>query len=223
MNIAIIPARSGSRRVKNKNIRDCNGKPLVYWSMKTANEAKCVDKTYISTESSEYITILNGIISLYKFKNTYVIPRKSAFANSRAQLEDFIVPFLSENKCSNIIILQPTSPIRLPDTLDSAYKLFKESKADSLLTVGEVDRFIWKDGKPNYNPTKRPRSQEYNPGIYYEIGSIYITKYKTFLDNMNRLGGKIAHYILKPEECFEIDTELDFVICEAALKHIYSR
>jgi len=221
INIAIIPARSGSRRIKNKNIRDVSGQPLIYWTMKAAEEAKCITKVLVSTENYEYIKIFEGLISLFDFKKTFIVPRKTEHATDKAQLEPFVADLLMKNKCNNVIILQPTSPVRLPGTIDEAYQLFKETKSDSLLTVGKVDRFIWKDGKPNYDPANRPRSQEYNSGMYYELGSIYITKCNTFIKNMNRIGENVIPYILKPEECFEIDSEFELAVCDAILKHIY--
>jgi len=220
MNIAIIPARSGSKRIKDKNIRDIATKPLIYWSMKAAEEAKCIDKTFVSTDSHDYITILKGINTLSGFKNTYPIIRKIQYATARAQLEEFMIPLLRKNKCSNVILLQPTSPVRLPGTIDKAYAYFKEQKADSLVSVGKIKSFIWRDGEPNYNPEKRPRSQEYNSGLCFETGSIYITSYKAFLEHTNRLAGKIVTFEMQPEELFEIDDELDFVICDAILRNL---
>ncbi len=223
LNIAIIPARSGSKRIENKNIAYMCSKPLIYWTMKAAEEASCIHKIYISTDSHEYITIIEGIIALSGFKKTFTVPRKAEHAMAKSQLEDFILPFLYHNKCDNVFILQPTSPVRLPDTIKKAYKHFRDTKADSLVTTYEMKDFIWEDGKPNYNTAKRPRSQEYESGLSFESGSIYITKYKAFLENQNRLGGKIETFPLHPEEIFQIDDPLDFAICEAILKHIYAR
>jgi len=220
-NFAIVPARSGSRRILNKNLQDICGKPLLYWTLKAATEAECIHKIFVSTDSYEYIKIIEGLIALYGFKNTYAIPRKAEHSTARSQLEEFILPLLQTNECSNVFILQPTSPVRLPDTIDNAYKHFRETKADSLVTTYEMKDFIWKDGKPNYNVDKRPRSQEYKSDLCFESGSVYITKYKTFLEHHNRLGGKIETFPLQPEEVFQIDDPLDFVICAAILKHIY--
>lgn len=221
-NFAIIPARAGSRRIPNKNIFEVAGKPLIYWSLKSAEEAQCITKCFVSTDSYEYIKIIEGLIALSGFKKIFPVPRKPQYSTARSQLEDFIVPFLQKHECNNVILLQPTSPIRLSGTIDAAYKKFKETKTDSLVTTYEMKDFIWENGKPNYDIEKRPRSQEYKSNLCFESGSIYMTKYKSFLDNYNRLGGKIETFPLQPEEIFQIDDLLDLVICSAILKHIYN-
>jgi len=223
MNIAIIPARSGSRRIKDKNIKEINSKPLIYWTIKAAEETKAINKIFVSTDSIEYKTFIEALLMLEGFKKTFVIMRNPAHATAYSQLEDFIVPFLTKTKATYVFILQPTSPIRLPGTIDNAFKYLKEQKADSLVSVNRLNRFLWKNGKPNYNLLKRPRSQEYQSDLYIENGSIYITRRKTLLDTKTRSGGKVVTFELKPEESFEIDEELDFIICNAILRYITSK
>lgn len=189
--------------------------------MKAAEEAESVDKVYVSTDSHDYLAFFNHIIKENNFSKCYPVPRKSIHASSKAQLEDFILPFLYQNPCDNIIILQPTSPVRLPGTIDQAFQHFIETKADSLVSVTKLNSFIWRNKVPNYDPAHRPRSQEYDSGLYCENGSIYITKTDIFIEYKNRIGGfKIENFCLSDEEAFEIDTMLDFVICEAILKHL---
>ena len=223
MNIAIIPARSGSRRIKDKNIKEINSKPLIYWTIKAAEESKAINKIFVSTDSVEYKTFIEALLTLEGFKKAFVIMRDPAHATAYSQLEDFIIPFLYKTKATYVFILQPTSPIRLPGTIDKAFKYLKEQKADSLVSVSKFNRFLWKDNQPNYNLLKRPRSQDYQPGLCVENGSIYITKRKTLLDTKTRAGGKVVTFELKPEESFEIDEELDFVICSAILQYIINK
>ena len=58
--IAFIPIRSGSKGIKNKNIKEFNGKPLCYWTIKSAVEAKLIDKVYVSTDSKKIIDIVES-------------------------------------------------------------------------------------------------------------------------------------------------------------------
>jgi len=223
-NIAVVPARSGSKRIPEKNIKEINGKPLIYWTLKAAEEAECIHKVFVSTDSIEYIRIIDALKVLYKFDKSYPIPRESKHATAKSQIEDFMIPLIAKNKCDNVILLQPTSPVRLPGTIDRAFKLFIEENADALVSVTRLNKFIWQDNKPNYNILKRPRSQEYKPNIFLENGSIYITKRDILLNTFSRVGGeKIVTFELTPEESFEIDEELDFLICETILSKYIRR
>jgi N-acylneuraminate cytidylyltransferase len=122
---------------------------------------------------------------------------------------------------SVVVLLQPTSPLRGKDDIDSAYKEFEGSKADSLLSVCERRHLYWREEKgiikPSYEIENRPRRQEMKPWLQ-ENGAIYITRREILMAKGNRLGGKIAFYVMDEERSIEVDTEFDFWMCEQILR-----
>ena len=107
---ALIPARKGSKGVKNKNIVKLNNKHLIEHTINQVLKSKIVDKIFVSSNDERILKITN------KYKKVYYITRKNYLSNSKALLKDVIINFLNlmENKFSlkkiNLIILQPTSP-----------------------------------------------------------------------------------------------------------------
>jgi len=116
-------------------------------------------------------------------------------------------------KVDNIVLLQPTSPLRKSDDLDNAIKKFINEKADSLFSCVNLHPCVWKYKNSrilplNYNPFKRQNRQNMSQTLI-ENGSIYITKRKIYETKKNRLGGKISNYIMENYSVFEVDTKND--------------
>ena len=117
-----------------------------------------------------------------------------------------------------IVFLQCTSPIRRERDIDQAILKLQAEAADSLLSVSPSHRFIWTevDGKAkslNYDYRKRPRRQDLQPQ-YAENGSIYIFKPWVLETLGNRLGGKLAMYVMDEDSALDIDTPFDLEVVE---------
>jgi CMP-N,N'-diacetyllegionaminic acid synthase len=221
MNVAIIPARGGSKGLPRKNIKLLLGKPLISYSISQCLNSKAIDRVYVSTDDDE-------IASISKSYGAEVICRPKLISGDTATSESAIIHAVEELAVmgispENIFFLQCTSPIRSANDLDSAYLSMQEANADSLLTVSPSHSFLWRygssgDAEPvNYDYRNRPRRQDMEPQ-YKENGSFYIFKRSVLEQFSNRLGGKIAMYQM-PEECaYEIDTEVDFKIIESLMQ-----
>lgn len=217
--ICIIPARSGSKGVKNKNLRNLNGFPLIYWTIKRAIESKSFKRILVSTDSDE--------IAKVAIKYGAEVPelRPYELAQDATPTEPVIEHALL-NWCNNdfveyVVILQPTSPLRTAESISNGIKQIISENADSLLTVKKISPFLWKKNpnKPLYDTNNRLRRQDFLEGdlIYQETGSIYITKLRNFLANKNRLSGKISLLITNENESVDIDCESDLNIAEAIM------
>jgi CMP-N-acetylneuraminic acid synthetase len=135
-----------------------------------------------------------------------------------------VIKYLEERedyRVKVVVLLQPTSPLRKGDDIDLAYQQFEKSGADSLLSVCERRHLYWREEKgvikPYYRIEHRPRRQEMKPWLQ-ENGAIYITRREILMEKGNRLGGKIAFYLMDEERSIEVDTEFDFWICEQILR-----
>jgi len=207
---AIILARGGSKGIKLKNLVKINGKPLIYWTIKSCLKSKQIQSTWVSTD--------NELIASYSKKlgaNIILRPNKYAKDNSSSDLAWLhAIKFLKkEFLTKNVIGLQPTSPIRGKSDLDNACKVFLNNKYDSLFTaMGISDHFIWKLKNKkltaNYNYKQRPLRQKIKPK-YLENGSFYIFNTNKFLKYKSRLFGKIGVYVMKKINSLQFDDPED--------------
>ena len=122
-----------------------------------------------------------------------------------------------------VVLLQPTSPIRLSADIDQAIRKIIDDKADSLISVRENSSFFWsKENEPlNYDYQKRPRRQDKQWELI-ENGSIYITKREILVNEKNRIGGRILTYLMPEWASFEIDTAFDFDLIEFIARKYFS-
>lgn len=173
-NIVFIPLRSGSKSIKNKNIKIINGKPLFYWVVAASEAALKVDKIFISTDSKHY----SRLIKSFDFKKVEIYNRSKESASDNASTEKALIEFLLDKQIQDncvIVLLQATSPLTKSTDIDNALTLHEKTKKDVLSTV-LFKRFLWSDnGTPiNYKLNSRPRRQDFK-GLNVENGAIYIS------------------------------------------------
>ncbi|MBB1456677.1 cytidylyltransferase domain-containing protein [Pseudoalteromonas sp. SG43-5] len=221
--IAFIPARGGSKGVPQKNIKLLAGKPLIAWSIQQAKESELIDRVIVSTDCSEIAEIAK------KFGAEVPYLRPSDISGDTASTESAMLhccEFLKSENClpEIFILVQCTSPLRKMGIFDKAIEEFNKERYDSMLSVSLSHRFTWKNQEQpiaSYDFRNRPRRQDIRKEDqdYLETGSFYITKTAKLIESKNRLVGKIGMFITPEVESFEIDSEVDFVICEELMKH----
>jgi CMP-N,N'-diacetyllegionaminic acid synthase len=218
---AIILARGGSKAIKLKNLVKVNGKPLLYWTIKSCLKSKNIQSIWVSTD--------NKLIADYAKKlgvSTIFRPNKYAKDNSSSDIAWLhALNFLKKKiTITNIIGLQPTSPIRGKSDIDNACKIFVKKKYDSLFSAMVIsDHFIWKLKNKkliaNYNYIKRPMRQKIEHK-YLENGSFYIFDAKKFEKFKNRLFGKIGIYEMTRINSLQLDEPEDIKLFNS-LKKFY--
>jgi len=221
--VAIIPARGGSKGIPNKNINLLNGIPLITWTINSALKSKLIDRVIVSTDSEKIkeIAIASGA------EVPYLRPCK--LASDESTTESAIVHMLeffnTEKYITDIVVLlQPTSPMRSDGIIDKSIEYFLETNADSLFTAVRCSQFIWECGgdilpRAFYDFKKRPRRQDNIKNQYFlENGSIYITKKELYINENNRLGGKIVMFEMRDNELTEIDTKEDWEQLELIMR-----
>ena len=223
MNIAFIPVRAGSKSIPLKNIKILNGKPLVYWTAKSANDAKCIDKVIIATDSNEIKTIVKDF-ALPKVK---IYDRDAQNATDTASTESVMLEYLDKSDLKpddNFFLIQATSPMLKAEHIDGMFEYFQKSGADSIFSGIIEKQFHWEFTNQNfvepvnYDYRRRPRRQEFK-GLVAENGACYINSVQNILHNKCRLSGKITFYELPSYTSYEIDEEADWIIVETLMKH----
>ncbi len=220
--LSIIPARGGSVGLPRKNILPVGGKPLIAWSILQSLAVKSIKHVVVSTDSPE----IAAIAKEYGAETPFVRPPE--LASNEAATEPVMLHALDYYESVGftpdaVILLQPTSPLRFPGSLESAIKHFEQSGADSLLSVCENHHFFWRNpANPEalYDYKNRPRRQDIRPEnrTYRENGSIYITKTSLFRSAKNRLCGKIAMFCMDEREGWEIDSPSDLIVASSLIK-----
>jgi len=219
-NIAIIPARSGSKGLKDKNIRELCGKPLMAYSIEAAIKSKLFDCVHVSTDSTEYARIAKEYGADVPFL------RDEEYATDIASTWDMVKNVLDKyseiGKVFDIVtVLQPTSPLRTSEDICNAYQLFCDKNALSVVSVCEVEHspllcnMLEEDLSLNgfIDVKKMVRRQDMN--TYYRInGGIYMLDVN-ILDNIEQLYGKKSYaYIMEKKNSVDIDDEQDFQLAE---------
>jgi len=207
--LAIVPARKDSKRIKNKNLIKINNKELIKFTIESAKKIKKIKKIVVSSDDKR---ILN-IAKKYKI-NSVKRPRKIARDNSTTEqaIHHTYKFFIKNNeeKVKNIILLQPTSPLRNAKHINECINLFEKKRYDSIFSAYKKNAFLWRSlnnkvKSLNYNYKKRIISQKMKK-IIYENGAIYIFSSKGFIKYKNRLFGKIGVYYMNRLDSIDIDS-----------------
>lgn len=222
--IAIIPARSGSKGLADKNIRILVGKPLIAYSIIQAQEAGVFDEIFLSTDSQEYANIA------IQYGANVSFLRSEKLATDTASTWDCVKEALEQyetmgKKFDIFVVLQPTSPLRAPQDIVTAVETMVLKKADSVVSVCEADHSpLWYNILPDNQSLKgfiRPEimsKTRQELSTFYRInGAIYAVSTSYFIRTQNIYDGNSFAYIMPKERSIDIDTLFDFSIAECLL------
>ena len=222
--IAVIPARSGSKGLKDKNIREFNGKPLLAYAIEAAQKAGIYDCIHVSTDSGHYAEIARQYGAEIPFL------RSEEMSCDLATTWDAMRFVLSEyqkigKNFDMVTVLQPTSPLRTWEDICYAYEIFKRKKADSVVGVCEMEHSpLWsntlpEDGCLNGFIQAEANGPRQKLSTYYRInGAIYMIGARFLMEYRNLYGERGYAYIMSREHSIDIDDEMDFAIAEFLMK-----
>lgn len=227
--LAITLARSGSKRIKKKNIKELNGKPLIYYTIRSALESKKIDKYIVSTDSNEIADISRS----YGAEIPFIRPKKFAedttsdYLALKHSLEQLLIKY--NYKPDIVVNLRPTAPFRTGKIIDKAISKFISSKADLLRTVSKVEGvhhpyWMYRINKNDYanqliksvNINNYYQSQKL-PSIYRINGLVDVYKRNSIYNN-KILNGKMITLITEENISHDIDTIADFKFAETLIK-----
>lgn len=223
--IAIIPARSGSKSIRDKNIKILNGKPLIAWSIQACLKSKFISKVVISTDSKKYAQIAK------KYGADEIIIRPKNISKDKSTDYEAIIHAIHNLKYSDydlIAHIRPTTPQRDVFDIDSAIKKFAASKYNSLRSVHEMSETAYKSFEISKKKQLKPianlkfslddlnKPRQAFKNTYVANGVIDIYRKKFILENKRLYGKKVIAYITKHTE--EIDNLNQFNYIEYLLK-----
>ena len=224
--LAIIPARGGSKGLPGKNIKEMNGKPLIWYTINSAKISKFVDKIIISTDDEKIAKIAKS----YEVEVPFMRPKKLARDDSLA-IDNYIYTIDRLNKEFNysigeFIVLQPTSPLRTSLDIDNAIQIFKEKKAASVISVSEaIHPPLWSKKidekgilRNYYNIEIGNKNRQEIEKAYMPNGAIFIFKYSLLEEKYSYYSDKTYPYIMPLERSIDIDSKLDFEFAEYLMK-----
>jgi N-acylneuraminate cytidylyltransferase len=222
--LAVIPARAESKGVVNKNVRAIHGHPLIAWSIRQALEVQAISTVVVSTDGQA----IAAIASKYGAEVPFLRPAELAQDETPTEpVIDHAIRWYENDGIRHdaVILLQPTSPLRLPGSVQRAIDQFESDGASSLLSVCESHAFFWRTVPSltaSYDFTRRPRRQDLTPEQrwYKETGSIYVTGLDAFRSHRNRLVERISLFEMTDAEGYEVDTETDFVVLDALMSSL---
>ena len=195
-----------------------NGKPLILWTVEAALNCVDIDRVFVSTDGdsiAETVRYLNH-------PKVEVIGRSPETTTDTASTESVMLEFADKYDFETIVLIQPTSPLLTSEDLTGAFRNYRETKVDSLLSVVRQKRFVWEAKgstvvPANYDVFHRPRRQEFD-GFLVENGAFYITTKKALVESQNRLSGTIGYYEMNANTYVEIDEPEDWQIAERLLQ-----
>lgn len=212
--IAIIPARMGSKRLPNKNIKIFNGRPLLYWSIVAAKKVKIIDKIYVSTDSLK----IKKIAVKYGALVPFLRPKKYAYDNSPSQ--ELIIHLLKNlnYKIDYVVLLQPTSPLRNYRDIEASLKNCIKKGLKSLVSVTCLSNFklnLLKKPSKNIKLLDKKQVSKFK----HINGSIFILKASDFLIKKKIINSSTKFFETNKNESIDIDTNLDFEFAKILSKN----
>ena len=223
--IAIIPARSGSKGLPDKNIKIVCGRPLIDYTIKAAIDSECFETIMVSTDSKKYAEIAMECGADVPFM------RSNTTSGDAAGSWDVVREILKNYEEMGIIydyvaLLQPTSPLRSAKDIKAAVRMLDMEAVNNVVSVTETEHPIqWcfplptdcsmsEYAKSPYNNVRRQELKKH----YQENGAIYLVSANKILsNNYNLYKDKCYAYIMPRERSIDIDTKMDLTILEAII------
>ena len=222
MNLAVIPARAGSKRLPNKNIKILNGKPMIAYTIEAALRSKVFNNVMVSTESIDYAEISKNLGAEVPFL------RDKRLASDKSSTWDVVVDILHNYKklgleFKTVCVLQPTSPLRNEIDVIKAFELFNNKDADFVTSISPTNKKPqWINSLPSdlsLTTFLKKNPSDIKDDLYMLNGAIYLLDVNYLLSSKDFYSGKSYAYVMDKSKSIDIDDEHDFLMAELLLKH----
>ena len=225
-NIAIIPARSGSKGLIDKNIKVLNGKPLMGYTIDAAVSSGLFDTVMVSTDSEKYAEIAKGLGAKVPFLRSK--ENSSDSAGSWDLVKEVLKMYAELGKeFDTFCLLQPTSPLRTAEDIRAAYDTFTQKNAKFVVSVCEMEHPLsWCGTIPEsmsmdgFVKQVGAFQRQKAPKTYRLNGSIYIADIDSFNENTYFYRDGCFAYVMDSLNSVDIDTQIDFDYAQFLLTKI---
>lgn len=213
--LILVPARGGSKSIKDKNLQIVGGETLVARSVRHAKGSRLADRVVVSTNNCD---IKNEAIK----KNCEVVNRPEEISGPLSSTEETMIHSLSLVPCDFVVVLQPTSPFRSEGLVDRCIKKIIDENADSLVACWKFHNFCFYqecencEWKSTYNYKNRLMHEQLSVSDFhfFDCGNLYITKTDFLVKSKCRLGGKVIVEEVSILENIQIDSQYELDICK---------
>lgn len=224
--LAVITARGGSKRLPGKNIRPFGGKPLLAWTVEAARASKSIDRLIISSDDAAILDVARQAGCEVPFV------RPAELAGDHASSVDVAVHAVTalEARYDWLVLLQPTSPLRLGSDIDACLELALSRGAPACVSLTEPEKSPYVmfrlDEEARIAPVlslegvnlQHARSQDF-PKVYEINGAVFAVRTDYFLENRTFFDERCLGWIMPRTRSVNIDTWLDFRIGEMLLQN----
>lgn len=222
--VAIIPARSGSKGLKDKNIKALNGKPLISYTIESAIQSQLFEEIIVSTDSEVYAEIAR------QYGGSTPFLRDKALAKDCTGTSEVIKDVLERLKKQNksydyFMILQPTSPLRKAEDILKSVQLLLEKRANAVVSVCECEHPLkWcialdeELSLEGFNALSNKSRRQVEEKYYRLNGAIYLANTAYYLKDENFYKDKCYAYVMNKRNSIDIDDIYDFKLAEVILK-----
>ena len=214
--IALLPMKANSERVRNKNFRLFNGKPLFRWVLDSLLAVELIDQVIINTDA-RHILVENGLVN----KDRVLIrDRKPEICGDFVSMNLVLADDIANVSADIYIMTHTTNPLLRPETIRSAIALYQEGRsqgtADSVFTVNKFQaRFYRGDGSAvNHDPNNLVRTQDLEPW-FEENSNLYILSTESFAATNARIGKRPVMLEMDKSESVDIDDQQSWDLAEA--------
>lgn len=214
--LAVIPARGGSKGVPRKNVRLLAGKPLIAWTIEQAIESHYIDRVIVSSEDEEICQVAKDSGAEVPFV------RPAELATDTASGVDVLCHAV-ENSGSDydyVVLLQPTSPLRVSTDIDEAIQRCIGKNVTSVVSVAEASKSpYWmyqmqSGGELTPFVENAASNRQQLPQAYALNGAVYVLEVAALLGNRKIIDAQTLGYVMPAERSYDIDSETDFLVCD---------
>jgi CMP-N,N'-diacetyllegionaminic acid synthase len=220
--LAIIPARGGSKGIPRKNIKLLAGKPLIAWTIEEAKKSKYIDRLILSSEDAEIINVAKERGCEVPFVRPVELAK-----DDTPGIEPVLHAMNSlKVKYDYIVLLQPTSPMRLVADIDGCIEACIISKAPSCVSVTEVSQhphWMYTIGTTGYlspfiGQTHKTYCRQDLPQVYFLNGAVYVSESNVLEDCRSFVTTETKAYVMSKERSLDIDDDVDLKLFEISIE-----
>lgn len=215
--VAMIPARIGSTRLRMKNLALVNGKPLIFYAIKAAQDAGVFDRVVVNADHIIFLEIAK------RYQADFYL-RPAALGSSTTKSDDVVYDFMKNYPSDILAWINPICPFQSSDDIKAIINYFNGEKLDTLITVKNEQVHSIYEGKPINFAVGRvfAQTQELQP-VQPFVYSVMMWRNKTFIDTFNWRGcavfcGKVGYYAVRKEVAIMIKTKEDIMLADYIMK-----